>query len=83
MNCTGLTEAEWGVVERLAECHSLMAELPGLDAPRFDAGVQALQEQVLALPAKRALKHREGQAEAGRGRPQRVGPSGRRGGLMD
>lgn len=59
MNGTGLTEAEWGVVERLAECHSLMSEMPDLDAQRFDAGVQALQEQVLAQPAKRALKHRK------------------------
>ena len=54
---TSLTEAEWAVVERLAECHSLLCELPGLDLDRFDAGIQALQEQVLSLPTKRALKH--------------------------
>jgi hypothetical protein len=76
MHNTGLTEAEWGVVERLAECHSLMAELPGLDAPRFDAGVQALQEQVLALPAKRALRHTEGQEGTPPG--SRVLPAGPR-----
>jgi hypothetical protein len=60
MASTGLTEAEWGVVERLTECHSLMIELPDLDAPRFDAGIQALQEQVLSLPAKRALRRVDG-----------------------
>jgi hypothetical protein len=64
MQNTGLTEAEWGVVERLAECHSLLAELPDLDATRFDAGVQALQEQVLSLPAKRALRRAESRTEA-------------------
>jgi hypothetical protein len=52
---SGLTEAEWAVVERLAECHSLMSELDGLDFTRFDNAIQTLQEQVLALPAKRAL----------------------------
>lgn len=55
MTDTGLSEAEWGVVERLSECHSLMVELPGLEAARFDTGLQELQEQVLALPTKRAM----------------------------
>ena len=59
MEATGLTEAEWGVVERLAECHSLMAEIDGIDVHRMDEGIQALQEQVLSLPAKRALKHKQ------------------------
>ena len=59
---TLLTESEWGVVERLAECHSLMVEIPGLDYERFDTAIQELQEQVLALPAKRAMKQREGTA---------------------
>jgi hypothetical protein len=44
-----------------------MAELPGLDATRFDAGVHALQEQVLSLPAKRALKRIEGLTEVAPG----------------
>jgi hypothetical protein len=56
MHSTGLTEAEWGVVERLAECHSLMSEISDLDFARFDTGIQALQEQVLSLPAKRACR---------------------------
>ena len=52
---SGLSEAEWAVIERLAECHSLMAELDGLDFTRFDHAIQGLQEQVLALPVKRML----------------------------
>lgn len=52
---SGLRPEEWQAIERLAECHSLAAELDGIDFDRFDAGVQALQEQILAMPAKRAL----------------------------
>ena len=53
---SNLAPEEWAVVERLAECHSLMSELPGLDFHRFDTGIQQLQEMVLALPTKRALQ---------------------------
>lgn len=56
---TGLTEAEWAIVEHLAECRSLTAELDGLDFQRFDAAIQGLQEQVLALPVKRAIARTE------------------------
>ena len=52
---SGLSDDEWGVVERLTECNSLADELDGLDAKRFLEGVEALQEQVFALPTKRAL----------------------------
>ena len=52
---SGLSDDEWGVVERLTECNSLADELDGLDRKRFLEGVEALQEQVLALPTKRAL----------------------------
>ena len=52
---SGLTSDEWGVVERLAECNSLADEIDGLDRRRFMEGVEVLQEQVLALPTKRAI----------------------------
>ncbi len=55
MTDSGLSDDEWGVVERLTECNSLADELDGLDAKRFLEGVEALQEQVFALPTKRAL----------------------------
>jgi hypothetical protein len=53
---TGLTEAEWAVVEHLGECHSLLSELDGLDFERFDHAIQGLQDQVFALPARRAAR---------------------------
>lgn len=52
---TGLRPEEWQAIERLAQCHSLMSELEGLDFDRFDGGLQALEEMILALPAKRGL----------------------------
>ena len=52
---SGLSNDEWGVVERLAECSSLADEIDGLDKRRFLDGVEVLQEQVLALPTKRAI----------------------------
>ncbi len=49
-----LAPEEWAVIERLAECHSLMCEIPGLDFHRFDTAIQQLQDMIFALPAKRA-----------------------------
>jgi len=51
----GLHPEEWEAIERLAQCHSLLSELDGLDFERFDMGIQRLQEMVFALPAKRGL----------------------------
>jgi len=52
---SGLRQEEWETIERLAQCHSLMTELDGLDTRRFDELIQSLQEMVLALPVKRSL----------------------------
>jgi len=52
----GLHPEEWEAIERLAQCHSLLSELDGLDFERFDANIQRLQEMILALPVKRAME---------------------------
>jgi len=46
---------EWEAIERLAQCHSLLSKLDGLDFERFDTGIQQLQEMVFSLPVKRGL----------------------------
>jgi hypothetical protein len=52
---TRLTEAEWGLVEHLAQCYCLANDVFDLDEGRFRAKITELQEQVLALPTRRAM----------------------------
>jgi len=55
---TGLFPDEWRLVELLAQCACLARELDQIDLERFCRNVSDLQDQVLALPAKRQLVQR-------------------------
>ena len=44
---------EFAVIELLAESWCLVEELEGIDKERFRAGIDALQDQVFALPTRR------------------------------
>lgn len=52
---SGLTDAQWVMYEKLMACDKQAVELPELDHHEFHSAILSLQNQVLALPARRAL----------------------------
>jgi hypothetical protein len=59
---TGLTDQEWQADERIVALKAIAVELHGMNQERWEAGVEALRDHVLALPTRRAMKKEATQA---------------------